>query len=95
MSEGNPEFRKVLDAIWQMHLKKGSDYGTHEDSLTNVRSAKDFGVPNWLGAVIRANDKMSRLKTFAKSGKLENESVEDSLMDLASYAILALVLYRE
>lgn len=95
MDSGNPEFRKILDEIWAMHLKKGSDYGTNEDSLANVKAAKDFGVPNWLGAVIRANDKMNRLKTYAKSGKLANEGVEDSLMDLASYAILALVLFRE
>tara|TARA_Y100000310_G_scaffold338983_1_gene430203 strand:+ start:1142 stop:1297 length:156 start_codon:yes stop_codon:yes gene_type:complete len=41
------------------------------------------------------NDKMSRLKTFAKKGSLSNESVEDSLRDLAVYAIIALCLYQE
>jgi hypothetical protein len=41
------------------------------------------------------NDKMIRLKSMAVNGSLQNESVEDSLMDLAAYSILALILYRE
>jgi hypothetical protein len=35
------------------------------------------------------------LQSAAKGSKLVNEGVEDSLIDLASYAIIALALYRE
>jgi hypothetical protein len=45
--------------------------------------------------VIRANDKMARLQTFVRRRQLRNESVEDSLRDLAVYAVIALVLYEE
>lgn len=45
--------------------------------------------------MIRANDKMTRVKNMAKKGYLANESVEDSLLDIAVYAIIALILYRE
>jgi sigma54-dependent transcription regulator len=38
---------------------------------------------------------VTRIATFNKTGRLSHESVEDNLMDLASYALLALVLYRE
>ena len=38
---------------------------------------------------------MRRLKSMAAKGKLENETVEDSLLDLANYAVLALILFRE
>jgi hypothetical protein len=32
---------------------------------------------------------------FNKTGNLPHESVEDTLLDLASYSLLALLLYRE
>lgn len=92
---GHPEFRRVLDEMLAMHCKKGADYGTNADIFANVRTATEFGLPAYLGAVLRANDKMARLKTFATKGALANESVEDSLLDLANYAVIALVLFRE
>ena len=84
-----------MEEIMAMHLKKGADYGTNKDNFANVRSAEEFGIPAWQGAVLRANDKMARLKTFCVKGELQNESVEDSLLDLANYAAIALTLYRE
>ena len=66
-----------------------------EDPLTNLRNSTEFGIPNWIGCLLRANDKMRRIKSMAIKGKLLNESLEDSLLDLASYAILGLILFRE
>jgi len=45
--------------------------------------------------MIRANDKIIRLQSLLVKGKLENESARDSLIDLASYAIIALILMEE
>ena len=88
-------FENVLAEMKTLHDQKQQDFGTAEDPFYNVRSSEDFGIPAWLGAVVRSNDKMSRLKSFARKGTLENEPVEDSLIDLANYAVIALVLYRE
>jgi hypothetical protein len=38
---------------------------------------------------------MHRIQSFLQNGSLANESVEDSLKDLAAYALIALVLFRE
>ena len=38
---------------------------------------------------------MTRLETFVQKGTLANEGVEDSLLDLAVYSIIALLLFRE
>lgn len=96
MSEkGDPRYLALLDEMRALHCKKCADYGTEGDPFQNIRNSKDFGIPPWLGAVLRGNDKMQRLKAFATKGNLQNESVEDSLMDLAAYALIALVLYRE
>jgi hypothetical protein len=91
----NAAFNSILDEMKVLHAKKGEDYGTDEDDLANVRAAKAFGVPPWVGAMIRLNDKIVRLQQFAKRGSLANEGAEDSMIDIAVYAIIALQLYRE
>ena len=78
-----------------MHDKKGRDYGIGIDTLGNVRSSEQWGIPAWIGTLVRANDKVVRLQNAAKGSALVNEGIEDSLMDLAAYAVIALVLYRE
>lgn len=87
-------FIAVMSEAVSLHMKKSKDYGREADPFANVRASEDFGVPGWVGCVIRANDKMRRLQAFARKGSLENESVEDSLIDLCVYAAIALVLYR-
>jgi hypothetical protein len=88
-------FYSLLDEIKELHRQKGKDYGTNVNPLANIQQSEDFGVPGWVGAIIRANDKVTRLKSFATRGDLANESVDDSLRDLAAYAIIALVLWEE
>lgn len=90
-----PSFAEVLGELQALHDKKSADYGADNDPLANIRESEKYGIPAWLGAVIRGGDKVKRIQTFAKKGKLENESVEDSIRDLAVYAIIALQLYRE
>lgn len=88
-------FLQIVDEIVAMHDKKQQDYGSDGDPLANVRASEHFGIPAWVGCMVRANDKMKRLQTFAQKGELVNESVEDSLLDLAVYSIIGLVLFRE
>ena len=89
------KFHDLCDAMKAMHDKKQQDYGRANDPFANVRASEDFGVAGWAGCMIRANDKMRRIQKAAQGGTLSNEGVEDSLMDLAVYSIIALVLYRE
>ena len=89
------EFEKVLAEIKAMHDRKQADYGRTGDPFANVRASEDFGIPGWVGCMTRANDKMRRLQAAARGQNLRNESIEDSLTDLAVYSIIALVLYRE
>ncbi len=97
MEDGNMSqtFEKICATLITLHNKKGVDYGKGNDQYANVRASLDFGVLPWVGALIRQNDKIKRLQSFVTKGRLENESVEDSLMDNAVYAIIALVLYYE
>ncbi len=88
-------FHDILKELGELHDQKQADYGTDEDPFANIRASEEWGVPAWLGALIRGNDKMSRLKTFARKRSLKNESVEDSMRDLAVYSIIALVLFEQ
>ena len=90
----NPEFDAVLQEVWEMHVRKGADYGHENDSFANVTASKDWGVAPWIGAMMRANDKVVRLQSAAKGSTLKNEGIEDSLLDIATYAIIALCLFR-
>jgi hypothetical protein len=91
---GDPEFEKVLYEVMEMHRRKGADYGTDEDFFANVSASQEWGIPPWVGAMVRANDKVVRLQSYAKGSTLQNEGVEDSLLDIATYAIIALCLFR-
>ena len=79
-----------------MHRSKSHDYGSGTDPLANIRNGATFvGIPAWQGAMVRLSDKVTRLATFNATGRLGHEGVEDTLLDLASYALLALLLYQE
>lgn len=89
------KFDLVLEELRELHNRKQADYGKATDPFANVRASEDFGIEGWVGSIVRANDKMRRLQAAARGQNLKNESVEDSLVDLAVYAIIALLLYRE
>lgn len=88
-------FHKILEELGHLHDKKQADYGRANDPFANVRASEDFGISPWVGAMVRANDKMRRIQKFAQTGSLKNEGLEDSLRDLAVYSVIALVLYEE
>jgi hypothetical protein len=88
-------FHELLHEAGALHDKKQEDYGRDNDPFANVRASSNWGVPPWVGAMIRGNDKVNRLQTFAQKKELKNESARDSLMDLAVYALIAIVLMEE
>jgi hypothetical protein len=88
-------FLQLLREAGELSIKKGKDYGTDSDPDANLTASEDFGIPSWVGCLSRANDKMRRLQTFATSGALANEGAEDSMLDLAVYALKALRFYRD
>lgn len=88
-------FLTALDELEQLHERKQRDYGSDSDPFANVRASAEFGVPAWVGAMIRLNDKVKRLQRYAERGSLANEGAIDSFNDIAVYAIIARVLFEE
>ena len=91
-------FHELLDKMRDIHNRKNADYGAGKQ-LGNFMEAEEFGVEAWRGALIRLTDKYSRIKSLANRanqvGEVKDESFEDTLIDLANYALLTLVLYKE
>jgi hypothetical protein len=92
---GSARFHELLAEIGALHDKKQADYGSDKDPFANVRASEKWGVQAWAGAMMRLDDKVARLRTFARKGVLANESAEDSMRDIAVYALIALVLYEQ
>lgn len=80
------DFECVLKDMAALHERKNHDYG---DSF--AKSFADFGV---IAAVVRMSDKMERLKTLCKKDAIVDESINDTLVDLACYAVMTIVELR-
>ena len=89
-------FVRLLAEMQRLHESKSADYGSEEDPLANVRSGADFvNIEPWRGCMVRIADKVQRLRTFCRTGRLVHEGVRDTLLDLAAYSLLAIVLFDE
>jgi len=88
-------YHRFLKELGELHDRKQQDYGSDNDPFANVRASEKWGIPPWVGALMRAGDKMARLQNFARKRQLANESAQDSMRDIAVYMGIALVLYEE
>ena len=76
---------KFVAEMLEIYKAKNKDYG---DSFSE--SFEEFGL---IAPVVRMNDKMNRIKSLSKKGdrQVKSESLRDSLMDLANYAMMTVV----
>lgn len=95
MKKGSERFHEILKELGEMHDKKQLDYGKPGDPFANVRASEHFGIPGWIGCMMRAHDKMVRIQNAATGSRMSNESIEDSLRDLAVYSVIGLCLLEE
>ena len=94
--QSTSRFLQLLDEIAEMHRSKSRDYGSEDDPLANIRHGADLvDIEPWRGCMVRIADKVQRLRTYCKTGRLVHEGVVDTLKDLAAYSLLAIVLHEE
>lgn len=79
------QFKQLTQQMFETFKKKNADYG---DSTT--QTFEEFGLTSY---AVRLSDKLNRIKTFCKKGKLEveDEGVIDTLKDMANYCLLAVI----
>lgn len=75
---------QICDELTEIYRKKNHDYGN-----SFHKSFEEFGLTM---AAIRMSDKLNRFKTLIKGeGQVSDESIRDTVMDLANYAIMTVM----
>lgn len=78
------KFNEIVCKMADTYEKKNADYG---DSFG--QTCNEFGIT---AAIVRMIDKMNRIKQLSKKDALvTDESIKDTLLDLANYAVMTLV----
>jgi len=90
-------FHEIVNEMVELHDKKNQDYGGGEYLSNFMMCEKHMGVPAWIGCIIRLSDKMARIMNIAKSDDISvgDETITDTLTDLAVYAIITRILYED
>ena len=81
--------KRLLDEMHDLYKRKNADYG---DSFSQLRKR----YPNFV--CMRIFDKLNRLETLMQTGyeaQVSDEKLEDTLMDIANYAIMEIVERKE
>lgn len=75
------QFMSITNNMAKTYAAKNHDYGnSFEQSLDK------FGL---VAAVVRIGDKMNRIESLMKKeAKVKDESIKDTLLDMANYAIM-------
>ena len=75
----------------EISKRKNADYtGQNTDPFSNFQSVEALGIKTEQGFLTRMMDKMKRIASFVENGELQvkDESVKDTLRDLANYSCL-------
>jgi hypothetical protein len=75
----------------EISKKKNADYtGKDDNPFSNFQSVEILGISTEHGFLTRMMDKFKRIASFVENGelKVKDESVTDTLKDLANYSCL-------
>ena len=77
-------FMDITTNMAKTYAAKNHDYGNSFE-----QSCNKFGI---IASVVRLGDKMNRIESLAvKKAEVKDESIKDTLLDLATYSIMTLM----
>ena len=77
-------FTEITNNMAKTYAAKNHDYGNSFD-----KSLDKFGI---VASIVRMGDKMNRIESLTnKEAKVNDESIKDTLLDLANYAIMTVM----
>ncbi len=78
------QFMDITTNMVKTYAAKNHDYGNSFE-----QSCNKFGI---IASVVRLGDKMNRIESLAvKKAEVKDESIKDTLLDLANYAIMTVM----
>lgn len=82
------EYQQIINKLYKIYVDKNHDYGNSFDDTCD-----EFGL---IAPIIRMNDKIKRCKSVLKNNDFKvNESLEDTISDLANYCIMTLMWMKK
>jgi hypothetical protein len=98
MTETKTDYARLVERHMDLCQKardlmaaKNNDYrGGTGDPFANFRGSTTFGINPAVGILLRMQDKMMRVKTYAEKGLLQvkGEGIDDAIIDIINYAVL-------
>lgn len=96
---GSAEYLALLDEMRSLHVRKNAGYAGigNVDPWANFRMSEGFGVDTLRGVLVRLSDKYIRVQNLLANPANDQvgESIDDTLMDLSAYALIAICVRRE
>lgn len=84
LTDNTKQFKDITTGMLKTYIRKNHDYGNSFD-----KSLDQFGI---VASVVRMGDKMNRIESLStKDAQVHDESVRDTLLDLANYAIMTVM----
>lgn len=81
-------FKTITSELCNTYQRKNADYGNS--------FAEQFNEYGMISSCIRLEDKLRRAKQLTKGvAKVEDEKLEDTLLDMANYAIMTVIELRK
>lgn len=81
------KFEDITTNMFDLYKRKNADYGN-----SVAKTFDEYGLVSFL---VRIEDKLNRVATLTKKSTTEqqvtDEKIEDTLLDLANYSIMALI----
>lgn len=88
IDDGVGPFIDITNSLTTIYQAKNQDYGNSFE-----KSLYKFGL---VASIIRLSDKMNRIESLSQTkAKVKDESIEDTLLDLANYAIMTVIWLRK
>jgi hypothetical protein len=94
--EQKQQIERMLEMMRATMIAKGHDYAG-ADTLANFKEVNRIGISTPKSIFVRLSDKYMRLSRFLSTDdlKVKDEQIEDTLLDLANYAVLMSVALKE
>lgn len=88
--------RHFIDRLSELYARnvaiskaKNSDYAGEHDAFANFKGCAVYGIDPKKGIIVRMSDKMMRIANLLdREAAVKDESVLDTLSDLANYAMI-------
>ena len=92
------EYFELIKHIIVTFKKKNNDYAGSDahDFMKNFARCENFGIDMVSGIVTRMSDKITRMENLfrLRNQQVKDESLEDTILDLANYCLLLVVAMR-